>query len=54
MLKNQNIFEPEFTEKFIDDYILQGDKGRGTGVNYSGVVWSFYVFQDWYNTYING
>ena len=50
-LKNQGIFEPEVVSKFVTDYILKGDAGRATGRNFSKLVWSFYVFQQWERTW---
>lgn len=51
-LENQCIFEPDKTIKFIQRYLQTGDKGRGTGENYSKIVWSYFVFQQWYNHYV--
>ncbi len=50
-LKEQAIFNPAVTSKLIDFYIKNGDKGKGTGKNYSGICWSFFVFQKWYQKY---
>ncbi|MCI6066028.1 asparagine synthase (glutamine-hydrolyzing) [bacterium] len=52
MLKNQGIFHAEKTQNFIKNYLLSGDKGRGTGANYSRIIWSYLVFQQWYKYYI--
>ncbi len=51
-LKDQNIFTPEFTSGMINDYVIKGDGGPATGANYSKIVWSFFVFQQWYEKYI--
>lgn len=51
-LKEQGLFEPEYVHGFIEKYMKQGDAGAGTGANYSGLVWSFLVFQQWYQTYL--
>lgn len=51
-LKTQGLFEPEYVYGFIQDYMEQGDLGAGTGANYSGLVWSFFLFQQWYQTYL--
>ena len=53
IIKNQGIFVPEYTEKFIRNYLDSGDKGRGTGQNFSNIVWAYYMFQKWYNTYLD-
>ncbi len=50
-LKDQNIFTPEFTSGMINDYVIKGDGGPATGANYSKIVWSFFVFQQWYEKY---
>ncbi|MCH4191031.1 MAG: asparagine synthase (glutamine-hydrolyzing) [Butyrivibrio sp.] len=47
-LRRQNIFDPEYAARFISDYLVRGDEGPGTGGNLSGVAWSFFVFQQWY------
>ena len=51
-LREQNIFKPEKTANFIKKYLETGDKGRGTGENYSKIVWSYFALQQWYMTYM--
>lgn len=51
-LKNQNIFKPEQTRQFIGNYLKTGDKGRGTGENYSKIVWSYFALQQWYTKHM--
>ena len=51
-LKDQNIFTPEFTSGMIGDYLIKGDGGPATGANYSKIVWSFFVFQQWYQKWV--
>lgn len=51
-LKKQGIFKPEAVNLFVNKYLQQGDKGRGTGENYSKIVWSYFVLQQWYQKYI--
>lgn len=51
-LKNQGIFEAEYVNGFINEYLRTGDKGPASGANYSKVAWSFFAFQQWYNKYI--
>ena len=29
----------------------QGDKGAGSGANYSRIVWAFFMFQKWYEMF---
>jgi len=50
-LENQGIFDASYTESFLTDYMQKGDAGAGTGANYSRLVWAFYVFQRWYESY---
>ena len=47
-LLRQNIFDSRYVSGFISDYLAKGDEGPGTGANLSGIVWSFFVFQQWY------
>lgn len=47
-LKRQNIFDEPYVEKMVKSYLETGDRGRGTGENYSGLVWAYFVFQQWY------
>ena len=46
-LKEQGIFNPEEVTQLIAKFFSEGDKGAGTGQNYSGLLWSFFVFQQW-------
>lgn len=46
-LKEQGIFKPEEVTQLIAKFLSEGDKGAGTGQNYSGLLWSFFVFQQW-------
>ena len=51
-IKRQGIFDAEYINEFIADYMKKGDGGSGTGSNYSRLIWSYFVFQQWYNFYI--
>ena len=51
-LKVQDIFEVEKVQQFIKHYLETGDKGSGTGENYSRFVWAYFVFQKWYKQYM--
>jgi asparagine synthase (glutamine-hydrolysing) len=51
-LKEQGIFEAEYTSDFIRKYIKTGDAGSGSGENYSRTVWALFVFQQWYEYYM--
>lgn len=52
-LKKQGIFDAEYVNRFMMEYLRTGDKGPATGANYSKVAWSFFAFQQWYQAYIN-
>ena len=51
-LNNQDIFKTNETQKFIKHYLETGDRGSGTGANYSRMVWAYFVFQKWYQSYV--
>lgn len=51
-LKRQGIFDAEYVNKFIQEYLRTGDKGPASGANYSKTAWSFFVFQQWYRAYM--
>ena len=50
-LKKQGLFHEKYVSKFINDYVVKGDAGPGTGANYSKIAWSFFIFQQWYSYY---
>lgn len=50
-LRNQNLFDAEYVNAFVSHYLQTGDKGHGTGENYSRMMWAFFVFQQWYAHY---
>ena len=50
-LKRQDIFDADYVSDMITRYIDTGDAGPATGENYSKLAWSFFVFQQWYQTY---
>jgi asparagine synthase (glutamine-hydrolysing) len=51
-LKNQGIFDAQYVNTFINEYLRTGDKGPASGANYSKTAWSFFAFQQWYRYYI--
>ena len=51
-LNAQNIFKTKETQGFIKHYLETGDKGSGSGANYSRMVWAYFVFQKWYQQYM--
>jgi asparagine synthase (glutamine-hydrolysing) len=50
-LARQGIFEPKKMVKFIESYMKEGDRGKWSGHNYSRIVWSYFMFQMWYERY---
>lgn len=50
-LVRQDIFDAEYVSGMIGRYLETGDAGPATGANYSKLAWSFFVFQQWYQTY---
>ncbi len=51
-LAKQGLFDPDFTENMIREYVTKGDAGPATGRNYSKLAWSFFVFEQWYEYFI--
>ena len=51
-LNRQGIFDTAFVQKMLHTYMEHGDGGPATGANYSKLMWSFFVFQQWYQTYM--
>lgn len=52
-LKKQNVFAPEYLQNMLKKYLLTGDGGPATGENYSKFIWSYFVFQLWYQEYMD-
>ena len=52
-LKRQGIFHAAYTSEFVQEYIKTGDRGAGSGENYSRLVWAILVFQQWYHAYMH-
>ena len=51
-LKQQGIFKERKTKELIENYLKTGDKGAGSGANYSRMIWGYFVFQKWYERYM--
>ena len=51
-LIRQGIFDSDYVPAMVAEYLSTGDGGSGTGRNYSRLVWSFFVFQQWYEYYM--
>ena len=52
-LQRQGIFNQDYINDFLAGYMERGDGGAGSGANYSRIVWAFFMFQKWYDTYIS-
>lgn len=50
-IKKQDLFDEKQVKKYVTYFIENGDAGRGTGLNLSSVLWSFFIFQQWYQCY---
>ncbi|MBO5166209.1 MAG: asparagine synthase (glutamine-hydrolyzing) [Lachnospiraceae bacterium] len=51
-LIKQDIFDADFVCKMMQTYMEHGDGGPATGANYSKLMWSYFVFQQWYSVYM--
>lgn len=50
-LLKQGLFHERELKEFVESYLTVGDQGARTGENYSRLVWAYYMFQKWYQTY---
>lgn len=51
-LIRQGIFDADYLCNMLDIYMEHGDAGPATGGNYSKLLWSYFVFQQWYRHYM--
>ncbi len=51
-LKRQEIFNTDVIQALLLHYLETGDGGPASGRNYSKFVWSYFVFQKWYQHYM--
>ena len=51
-LNNQKIFDPVYVEKFINSYLSDEKETHKKGENYARIVWSYFLFQLWYEKYM--
>lgn len=51
-LERQGLFQKQYVNDFVNYFLSEGDARQGKGKKYSTLVWSFFVFQKWYNYYI--
>ena len=52
MLIRQGIFDAKYVNSMIQNYLVTGDGGSGSGRNYSRLIWAYFVFQQWYEYYL--
>ncbi len=52
LLIRQGIFDADYMCNMLDIYMEHGDAGPATGGNYSKLLWSYFVFQQWYRHYM--
>lgn len=50
-LKRQDLFDAAYVSDMVERYLKTGDAGPATGANYSKLIWSYFVFQQWYEAY---
>lgn len=46
-LESQGLFDPAAVQELVNRFLTTGDGGAGSGRNYSVLLWSFFVFQQW-------
>ena len=51
-LRSQGLFDAQAVQRLARYFIENGDKGENTGENFSSLLWSFFVFQQWYDMFI--
>ena len=51
-LEKQGIFDPEFTHEYVRRFLQTGNAGTFSGSNPSKIVWPLYMFQKWYQEYM--
>lgn len=52
-LNKQGIFNPTYTSEYVSHFLSEGDKGAFSGNNPSNIVWPLYMFQKWYQYYMD-
>lgn len=52
VLRHQGVFNPEETQRFVDEFLTTGDANFWSGRFYRGYIWSFLMFQMWYERYM--
>ena len=52
-LEKQGIFDPVYTSDYVNKYLQTGNAGAFSGNNPSKIVWPLYMFQKWYQHYMD-
>lgn len=50
-LQKEDLFNADKVTELIEYYLRNNDKGRLSGMNFTNLVWAFFVFQMWYQYY---
>ena len=50
-LATQQIFNIHETQKFVNLFLRHGNAGENSGKNYGKFVWSYFIFQQWYQAW---
>lgn len=51
-VRRQGLFSEKAVSALTAKFLAEGDAGHGSGKNYSKLVWSYFVFQQWYEAWI--
>ena len=51
-LRRQGLFCPEYTQALVEGWLRRGDGGAGSGANDSKILWAFFIFEQWYERWI--
>lgn len=51
-IRRQGVFDEDNLRKLLNMYLNEGDKGAQSGRNFSKIIWSYFMFQMWYQKYI--
>ena len=51
-VRNQGLFDAKTVNSLVTEFLAEGDAGHGSGKNFSKLVWSYFVFQQWYDAWI--
>ena len=51
-LRRLGLFDPEYTRGLLVGWLRRGDGGAGSGANDSRILWAFFIFQQWYERWM--